>query len=204
MPKVITCSFDECEKKRVARGLCHGHYSQERSGKPLAPLRSRLLKGEDPTAYFWARVNKPAGDAGCWFYDGSKNRNGYVKIGKPIQPLTTRLSHRTAHFLATGDPAEAAQIDHLCFNVACCNPAHLRIASQSENNQNREIGMSRKDSGTGVRNVSLVTDRKLDKPYVVRLVVDGKIKHMGYYRTIKEADEAARVARRDHYPASQW
>ena len=36
---VVACSFPGCTKKVQSRGLCNGHYEQQRLGRPLAPLR---------------------------------------------------------------------------------------------------------------------------------------------------------------------
>jgi hypothetical protein len=36
----MKCSFEGCDHKRVARGLCMGHYRQQLRGRPLTPLRA--------------------------------------------------------------------------------------------------------------------------------------------------------------------
>lgn len=38
-PKV--CSFPDCGRKVIGRGLCAGHYDQQRRGKDLTPIRAR-------------------------------------------------------------------------------------------------------------------------------------------------------------------
>lgn len=35
------CTFEGCDRKLVARGLCGGHYSQLRAGRELAPIHVR-------------------------------------------------------------------------------------------------------------------------------------------------------------------
>jgi hypothetical protein len=35
------CSFDGCDQKHFAKGLCHGHYTQKWKGQELTPLRQR-------------------------------------------------------------------------------------------------------------------------------------------------------------------
>lgn len=34
------CSFDDCDRKTEAKGLCHTHYVQQRRGIPLKPIRA--------------------------------------------------------------------------------------------------------------------------------------------------------------------
>ena len=38
------CQFETCEREVLARSLCGAHYSQQRSGKTLSPVRERLPK----------------------------------------------------------------------------------------------------------------------------------------------------------------
>jgi hypothetical protein len=37
---VKLCSFEECDRKAEALGLCHAHYRQQNRGQPLRPLRA--------------------------------------------------------------------------------------------------------------------------------------------------------------------
>ncbi len=39
------CKFNNCENKAKARGLCEGHYQQQRRGRSLAPLQRRAKNG---------------------------------------------------------------------------------------------------------------------------------------------------------------
>lgn len=41
-----TCSFEGCERKHYAKGLCTGHYLQQWRGEELRPLRKRSTKAE--------------------------------------------------------------------------------------------------------------------------------------------------------------
>ncbi len=40
MPSQKTCTFEGCEKRHEAKGLCPGHYRQSMKGKPLVALRT--------------------------------------------------------------------------------------------------------------------------------------------------------------------
>jgi len=41
-----TCSFEGCERKHFGKGLCNGHYLQQRRGEELRPLRKRTSPKE--------------------------------------------------------------------------------------------------------------------------------------------------------------
>ena len=67
---------------------------------------------------------------GCWEWRRTRNRNGYGQIGVGGK---TKVAHRVAYELAIGPIADGLQLDHLCRNRACINPAHLEPVTQSEN-----------------------------------------------------------------------
>lgn len=66
----------------------------------------------------------------CWTEDRSVNRNGYVQVcynGR--QPV----AHRVAYEILVGPIPEGLELDHLCRNRKCYNPAHLEPVTRSEN-----------------------------------------------------------------------
>lgn len=69
------------------------------------------------------------GDDGCWIWRGTKS-NGYGRVS-----VDRRLHyvHRVVYALTVGEIPEGLQLDHLCRNRACCNPAHLEPVTASEN-----------------------------------------------------------------------
>lgn len=71
---------------------------------------------------------------GCWPWQSELNNKGYGVIrlyrgGKTVKVLT----HRLAHFLASGEDITNLVVRHDCDNPPCCNPAHLRSGTQADN-----------------------------------------------------------------------
>jgi HNH endonuclease/AP2 domain len=103
-----------------------------------------------PSERMWARIVK--GD-GCWLWTGSVNEKGYgrVRTGRGQKP-NSLATHRIAYMDAYGSIPDGVQIDHTCFNHACVNPEHLRLATAKQNNENR--AGANKNNRSGVRGVS--------------------------------------------------
>lgn len=100
------CSVGGCDRQIKARGLCSKHYQkwQRYRNNPWPTAESR----------FWSMVNKT--DT-CWVWTGGLSR-GYGKFfGKG--------AHRYAYEALVGPIPEGLQLDHLCRNPPCVNPAHL-------------------------------------------------------------------------------
>lgn len=121
------CSIDECGEMYYAKSYCVTHYRRwRRWGDPHKV-------GETPYGD-WSNANperrrkrllkKVEIDAatGCWTWTGSKTLQGYGQMRVDGKRLYT---HRISYELHVGPIPEGLDLDHLCRNRACCNPAHL-------------------------------------------------------------------------------
>ena len=94
-------------------------------------LRSSAL--EDAGAVrFWAKV-RVSDD--CWEWTGARDPEGY---GNFWDDRKCWRAHRFAYTICTGPIPAGMQIDHLCRNTSCVNPAHLDVVTGTENRRRGE------------------------------------------------------------------
>jgi hypothetical protein len=72
----------------------------------------------------------------CWLWIAGKDRPGYGRFYSDTAKRSIG-AHRAAWEFAFGPIPEGMTVDHLCFEPACVNPAHLRLLSRSENCANQ-------------------------------------------------------------------
>jgi len=68
--------------------------------------------------------------SGCWQWNGAKQPTGYGQMWNGERP---EQAHRIAYRLFVGPIPDGYEVDHLCRNRSCINPAHLRIVTHREN-----------------------------------------------------------------------
>lgn len=120
--KPQTCSVNGCAAWVQAKGLCDNHYRHFlKTGDPLKTPR-------DPEQRLWARVQRGAPDD-CWPWRGALS-NGYGRLRIPGGSVQ---AHRLAYELLVGPIPADRELDHLCRNTVCCNPAHLEPVTKAEN-----------------------------------------------------------------------
>ena len=72
---------------------------------------------------FWSNVEKTPN---CWIWRAGLKNDGYGNFQYGGRLNKTQVqAHRVAYILTKGDIPEGLQLDHLCRNRACVNPAHL-------------------------------------------------------------------------------
>jgi hypothetical protein len=90
--------------------------------------RQRKAVMENHVPRFWSKVEKTDG---CWIWRGATSGRGYgafyLARGNKI------LAHRAAYQMVIGPVPDGADLDHLCRNKMCVNPAHLEAVSHAEN-----------------------------------------------------------------------
>ncbi|MDN5929664.1 MAG: HNH endonuclease [Pseudonocardia sp.] len=80
-------------------------------------------------AWMQGRVD-PARIPGCWIWLGPSHK-GYAAYGR------NKLAHRRSYEDSVGPIPAGLEIDHLCRQTMCVNPAHLEPVTRLENIRRR-------------------------------------------------------------------
>jgi hypothetical protein len=67
----------------------------------------------------------------CWEWTAGRDKNGYGQF-RSDDGVTTK-AHRLLWELLVGSIPEGLELDHLCRNPSCVNPAHLEPVTHAEN-----------------------------------------------------------------------
>lgn len=78
----------------------------------------------------WPRVDK-SGE--CWVWTGHRVGRSDQHYGSIKVNGRQRRVHRVAYELLVGPIPDGMELDHLCRNHRCVNPAHLQPVSRREN-----------------------------------------------------------------------
>lgn len=126
MPR--SCVMPGCTNDHFADGYCGSHYKRKwRYGDPLAGGPPRRLPLADRMLWHYT----PGQPDECWEWQGTIDALGY---GVAIVNSHNRRAHRVVYALHAGLGGEDfPELDHLCRNKRCVNPAHLEPVSHSEN-----------------------------------------------------------------------
>ena len=127
------CAFRGCTRPLCAKGLCNSHWAQQHRGERLTPIRTQ----ETAEARFWRHTQKGGPDE-CWVFTGNGKGSGRAAkqgcgYGQLYHGGRKQMAHRFAYELLVGPIPTGLQLDHLCRNKRCVNPAHLQPVTQREN-----------------------------------------------------------------------
>lgn len=123
------CDVEGCDRPFYARDLCSKHYQRlKRTGSPTGskPRPKRELDPRNKVLHY-SRETEPEG---CWLWIGGPARAPY---GLAHHEGRTISAHRLSFIAFVGPIPDGHQIDHLCRNTRCVNPAHLEAVSAAEN-----------------------------------------------------------------------
>lgn len=158
----------------------------------MAPTQHRikeLLSYDGNSGMFvWIKKTAPNSRGHIGSVAGSIHKHGYRVIAiDGRQHQASRLAWIYTHGEINGQ-----FIDHINGDRSDNRLSNLRIASQSQNNQN--IRSARSKTGTGFLGVTQSRGK-----FAAQLLVNGHNKHIGYFKTPDEAHAAYLTAKREHH-----
>lgn len=110
---------------RTKDGLKKGDQFKYVAGhRPCAPALEHICRFFEKTAT-------------CWIWTGPKHRSGrygtYQFPNRENAPSSQTVAHRAVYELLAGVIPQGLELDHLCRNTFCVNPAHLEPVTHLEN-----------------------------------------------------------------------
>ena len=120
---VNRCSVPDCSRVAHCRTWCELHYTRWRHHGDVNIVRKTGPKPTPAEPRFWQRIL--VSPHGCWLWQGALV-GGYGAFEHTS-------THRWAYLHFVGQIPIGKELDHLCRNRACANPAHLEPVTRKEN-----------------------------------------------------------------------
>lgn len=115
---------------------------------------------------------------------GAKDSLGYIRISIDSKLY---LAHRLAFLFMDGKLPES-NVDHIDGNPSNNSWSNLRLCTQKQNVWNQT------GHGKFYKNVYFTRGGR-NRPFNVKIEINGNVRSFGYYRTAEEADEVASLIR---------
>lgn len=151
-------------------------------------LKDALSYDAESGAFVWkiaiGRKIRPGRAAGA-------NKDGYTTINLCGERF---LAHRLAWMFVNGSFPDGL-IDHIDGNKSNNAIANLRIATASENGQNRKL--PNKNNKCGLIGARFVESKN---KFVASIRIDGKSKHIGYFKSAELAHSAYISSKKEVHP----
>lgn len=108
----------------VSNAIKKGWANRKEKGTDRIPFSERLF----------SKISRSTSDQ-CWPWNGCRNKKGYGMIALPGKGNGVLLTHRAAWMVTNGDIPKGILVCHHCDNPPCCNPSHLFLGTNSQNQQ---------------------------------------------------------------------